>query len=160
MGICVERSLEMVIGILGILKAGGAYLPLDPSYPEERLESTLGDAQAFILLSQQPLLNAFPKHVNKLICLDADCDVISQCDQQNLLSGVAPKNAAYVIYTSGSTGKPKGVVVTHHNVVRLFEATEPWYQFNGYDVWTLFHSYAFDFSVWKYGVRCCMAGGW
>ncbi|MGC2062823.1 MAG: amino acid adenylation domain-containing protein [Thermodesulfovibrionales bacterium] len=148
-GVCVERSLEMIVSILGILKAGGAYVPLDPAYPKERLAFMLDDAKVPVLLTQQPLLHALPNHMSAIICIDSDWDVIAQCDHENLLSGVAPGNAAYVIYTSGSTGKPKGVLVTHYNVMRLFEAVQPWYQFNGYDVWTMFHSYSFDFSVWE-----------
>ncbi|WP_235526606.1 non-ribosomal peptide synthetase [Nostoc piscinale] len=111
-GICVERSIEMVVGLLGILKAGGAYLPLDPEYPTERLAFMLEDAQVSVLLTQQSLLARLPQHQAQLVCLDTDAQVISQASQDNLISGVQANDLAYVIYTSGSTGKPKGVAMT------------------------------------------------
>ncbi|MEH2268243.1 MAG: amino acid adenylation domain-containing protein [Nostoc sp.] len=110
-GICVERSLEMVVGILGILKAGGAYLPIDPEYPQERLSFMLQDAAVSILLTQQQLLKRLPKHQAQVICFDTDWLIISQSSQDNLISGVQANNLAYVIYTSGSTGQPKGVAL-------------------------------------------------
>ncbi|QIR37149.1 amino acid adenylation domain-containing protein [Tolypothrix sp. PCC 7910] len=110
-GLCVERSLEMVVGLLGILKAGGAYLPLDPEYPPERLSFMLEDAQVSVLLTQQSLVNRLPQHQAQLICLDTDWQLISQLSQENLISGVQASNLGYVIYTSGSTGKPKGVAM-------------------------------------------------
>ncbi|MEH2068924.1 MAG: amino acid adenylation domain-containing protein [Nostoc sp.] len=148
-GLCVERSLEMVVGLLGILKAGGAYLPLDPEYPTDRLSFMLEDAQVKVLLTQQQLIESLPKHQAHLVCLDTDWEKIAQNSHSNLENTATPSNLAYVIYTSGSTGKPKGVLVNHANVVRLFAATNSWYNFNQDDVWTLFHSYAFDFSVWE-----------
>ncbi|MBW4594952.1 MAG: amino acid adenylation domain-containing protein [Brasilonema angustatum HA4187-MV1] len=148
-GLCVERSLEMVVGLLGILKAGGAYVPLDPEYPTERLSFILKDAQVRVLLTQQHLVEKLPKHQARFVCLDSDWEKIAQNSSSNPLNSATPDNQAYVIYTSGSTGKPKGVLVNHSNVVRLFAATNSWYHFNVEDVWTLFHSYAFDFSVWE-----------
>ncbi|NCS15837.1 MAG: amino acid adenylation domain-containing protein, partial [Microcystis aeruginosa G13-12] len=148
-GICLERSLEMIVGLLGILKAGGAYLPLDPEYPSERLSFMLEDAQLSLLLTQQKLGENLPQHQASIICLDTDWEKIAENSQSNPENTVTPDNLAYVIYTSGSTGKPKGVLVNHSNVVRLFAATDAWYNFNSQDVWTLFHSYAFDFSVWE-----------
>ncbi|QLE40077.1 amino acid adenylation domain-containing protein [Nostoc sp. C052] len=148
-GICVERSLEMLVGLLGILKAGGAYLPLDPEYPQERLSFILEDAQVSILLTQQQLVESVPKHQARVVYLDSDWEKIAQNSESNPSDTATPDNLAYVIYTSGSTGKPKGVLVNHSNVTRLFAATEPWYHFDEQDVWTLFHSYAFDFSVWE-----------
>ncbi|NCS09615.1 MAG: amino acid adenylation domain-containing protein, partial [Microcystis aeruginosa G13-07] len=147
--ICLERSLEMIVGLLGILKAGGAYLPLDPEYPSERLSFMLEDAQLSLLLTQQKLGENLPQHQASIICLDTDWEKIAENSQSNPENTVTPDNLAYVIYTSGSTGKPKGVLVNHSNVVRLFAATDAWYNFNSQDVWTLFHSYAFDFSVWE-----------
>ncbi|MEH1866379.1 MAG: amino acid adenylation domain-containing protein [Nostoc sp.] len=148
-GLCVERSLEMVIGLLGILKAGGAYLPLDPDYPTERLSFMLEDAQVSVLLTQQQLVKSLLKHQACVVCLDTDWHTIAQNHHSNLDNTTTPDNLAYVIYTSGSTGKPKGVLVNHSNVTRLFAATDAWYKFNSDDVWTMFHSYAFDFSVWE-----------
>ncbi|WP_230458631.1 non-ribosomal peptide synthetase [Microcystis aeruginosa] len=148
-GICLERSLEMIVGLLGILKAGGAYLPLDPEYPSERLSFMLEDAQLSVLLTQQKLGETLPQHQASIICLDTDWEKIAENSHSNLENTVTPDNLAYVIYTSGSTGKPKGVLVNHSNVVRLFASTDSWYHFNSEDVWTLFHSYAFDFSVWE-----------
>ncbi|PHM11385.1 non-ribosomal peptide synthetase [Nostoc sp. 'Peltigera malacea cyanobiont' DB3992] len=148
-GLCVERSLEAIVGILGILKAGGAYLPLDPEYPTERLRFMLEDAQVKVLVTQQQLVESIPQHQAHLVCLDSDWEKIAQECELNPENTAATDNLAYVIYTSGSTGKPKGVLVNHSNVVRLFAATDAWYHFNAQDVWTMFHSYAFDFSVWE-----------
>ncbi|MEH2337086.1 amino acid adenylation domain-containing protein [Nostoc sp.] len=148
-GLCVERSLEMIVGLLGILKAGGAYVPIDPVYPQDRLSFMLEDAQLSVLLTQQQLVESLPQHQARIVCLDTDWEKIAQKCQSNLENTATPDNLAYVIYTSGSTGKPKGVLVNHNNVTRLFAATNSWYNFNSQDVWTLFHSYAFDFSVWE-----------
>ncbi|KYC42747.1 hypothetical protein WA1_15530, partial [Scytonema hofmannii PCC 7110] len=148
-GICVERSLEMVVGLLGILKAGGAYVPLDPDYPTDRLAYMLNDSQVSVLLTQEKCLTSLPEHTARVICLDRDWKDISTESKDNPVTGSTTDNLAYVIYTSGSTGQPKGTLVTHSNVVRLFAATDSWYHFNQDDVWTLFHSYAFDFSVWE-----------
>ncbi|MFC9446643.1 amino acid adenylation domain-containing protein [Bacillus cereus] len=149
-GLCVERSLEMIVGILGILKAGGAYVPLDPTYPEQRLQYILEDASIQLFVTQESLkeLKWLPENV-ELIYLDHDQDEIGKESKTLPVSGVSPQNLAYVIYTSGSTGNPKGVMIEHHNVIRLFKSTDCWYQFNEKDTWTLFHSYAFDFSVWE-----------
>jgi acyl-CoA synthetase (AMP-forming)/AMP-acid ligase II/acyl carrier protein len=148
-GICVERSLEMIVGILGILKAGGAYVPLDPEYPQERLNFMLEDSQVKVLVTQAKLVESIPEHQAQLICLDTDWEKIAQNITSNPENKSEPENLTYIIYTSGSTGKPKGVLVNHANVVRLFAATDSRYHFNSQDVWTLFHSYAFDFSVWE-----------
>ena len=147
--ICVERSLEMIIGLLGILKAGGAYVPLDPAYPKDRLAHMLADSHTPVLLTQESLLGHLPDAGTHVLCLDRDWPAIARESNANPPRSAAPANAAYVIYTSGSTGRPKGVVVCHEHVVRLFTATEHWFHFDGRDVWTLFHSYAFDFSVWE-----------
>ena len=112
-GICVERSLEMLIGLLAILKAGGAYIPLDPNYPKERLKFILEDTQAPVLLTQASLLERIPQHKAQVICLDDDYGTIAQQSQKNLPSELTTDNLAYTIYTSGSTGKPKGVQITH-----------------------------------------------
>ncbi|HKV09763.1 MAG TPA: amino acid adenylation domain-containing protein [Thermoanaerobaculia bacterium] len=144
-GLCVERSVAMVVGILAILKAGGAYVPLDPAYPEDRLRYLFADSGIRVLLTQSALRDRLPEHGAVVIDLDGPPET----------GGTAPPAAAdpaclaYVIYTSGSTGRPKGVGVTHANVVRLFASTEGLFDFGPGDVWTLFHSHAFDFSVWE-----------
>ncbi|MDB6110673.1 MAG: adpA, partial [Pedosphaera sp.] len=145
----LERSLKMVVAILGVLKAGGAYVPMDPAYPKERLSFMLEDTHAPVLLSMEHLRAGLPAHGAKLVCLDSDWERIATKSTGNPANLATDENPAYIIYTSGSTGKPKGVLVTHHNVVRLFQQTEPWYGFDSSDVWTLFHSYTFDFSVWE-----------
>ncbi len=165
-GIYVERSIEMVVGLLGILKAGGAYVPLDPNYPQDRLSYMLADSGVEVLLSQQELLSSLPSHTARVVCLDTDWGAIEQHSHENIEVGVRSDNLAYVIYTSGSTGVPKGVLVEHKNVVRLFAATQSWYHFNANDVWTNFHSIAFDFSVWEiwgalfYGGRLVIVPYW
>ncbi len=158
--ICMERSFDMVVATIAVLKAGGAYLPLDPAYPEERLAFMLEDAAPCVLLTQQKLLSLFgngePAATESAVrakpvplCVDTEWERMERFDSSNLPPVVTSSNLAYVIYTSGSTGKPKGTLVTHANVVRLFTATERAFGFNESDVWTLFHSNAFDFSVWE-----------
>ncbi|GAA6624250.1 amino acid adenylation domain-containing protein [Scytonema sp. NUACC26] len=117
-GICVERSLEMVVGLLGILKAGGAYVPLDPEYPTERLSFMLQDAQVSVLLTQQRLVERLPKSQVQFVYLDTDWQVISR-REENPITGVQATNLAYVIYTSGSTGQPKGVAMNHFSLCNL-----------------------------------------
>ncbi len=148
-GLCQERSVEMVVGILGVLKAGAAYVPMDPAYPAERLEFVLQDANARVLVTERAFVAKFPAFQNQVVCVEDVFDSQDPSQDNNPGTEVSLENLAYVIYTSGSTGKPKGVMVTHQNITRLLHATQPWYQFNESDVWTLFHSYAFDFSVWE-----------
>src|SRR5579864_5233350 len=148
-GLCVERSIEMLVGILGILKAGAAYLPLDPHYPHKRLALMLADANVGLVVTREHLISRLPQEGMAIVCLDRDRGHIEKHSVENPDIHVFPENAGYVIYTSGSTGKPKGVVVTHGNVLRLFTETHSWFNFSRHDVWTLFHSYAFDFSVWE-----------
>ncbi len=120
-GICVERSLEMIVGLLGILKAGGAYVPLDPAYPTERLAYMLADSQMTILVTQQDLVTLLPEHQAKVIYLDGDWkDIVPKDD--NLLIEISPEKLAYVIYTSGSTGKPKGVQIPHGAVTNFLNS--------------------------------------
>lgn len=116
-GVCLKRSPDMMVALLGILKAGGAYLPLDPGYPKERLQFMLKDSCVPVLLTEQQLLKELPSHSTKVVCIDSDWDKIAQCDNKNLVSVVKPENLAYVIYTSGSTGTPKGTMIIHRGVV-------------------------------------------
>ena len=151
-GLCVDRGVEMMVGILGILKAGGAYLPLDSSYPSERMSYMLADAAPKVIVTQQRLEKVLPASAARVIRLDAEWPTIATHGDDDLGADtlrLRPDHLAYVIYTSGSTGAPKGVMVEHANVVRLLRATEDWFHFDQKDVWTLFHSYAFDFSVWE-----------
>ena len=136
-GIKLERSEQMIISMLGILKSGGAYVPIDPGYPEERISYMLEDSQCKVLIDKKEI-----KRFEK-------ADKLKKYSKENLQKVTIPTNLAYVIYTSGSTGRPKGVLVEHKNVVRLFRTEEPLFDFSEKDVWTLFHSYAFDFSVWE-----------
>ena len=150
-GLCVERSLDLVVGIVGILKAGGAYLPLDPDYPAERLAFMLEDSRAPVLVAQAHLAGRLATAGARVVTLDGP-GAPDEAGSDAALppsGGAGPDNLAYVIYTSGSTGRPKGVMVSQANVVRLFRATEAWFGFGAGDVWTLFHSAAFDFSVWE-----------
>jgi amino acid adenylation domain-containing protein len=148
-GLYVPRGLAMIVGLLGILKAGGAYVPLDPASPQERLAFLLEDSQPALVVTQQPLQAHLPVNRYPCVSLDADQPYLAEQPCSNPTPTATPATLAYVIYTSGSTGKPKGTLVTHGNVTRLFRATEAWYRFQARDVWTLFHSIAFDFSVWE-----------
>jgi amino acid adenylation domain-containing protein len=118
-GLCIERSPLMIVGMLGILKAGGAYVPLDPEYPQARLSFMLEDTQVKVLLTQHNLVESLPQHQAHVICLDTQGQIISLANQDNLNSTLSAENLSYVIYTSGSTGTPKGVAVTHQAVNRL-----------------------------------------
>ncbi|WP_395309808.1 amino acid adenylation domain-containing protein [Mycobacterium sp. AMU20-3851] len=149
-GLRVERSPEVVIGILAILKAGAAYLPMDPLYPTDRIAFMLTDAAVRVVLTQHTFLDELHTLPVHTVCLD------QPLQDQPLPPVTTPTpppaeatsaDLAYVMYTSGSTGKPKGVRVTHHNVLRLFAATIPHFGFGPDDVWTLWHSYSFDISV-------------
>jgi amino acid adenylation domain-containing protein len=146
-GLRVHRGPEVVIGMLAILKAGAAYLPLDPVYPSDRIAFMLDDAAAQVVLTHSTLAGPLSELPVTCVCLDEPIPLTSAAPAAPLTP--TGEDLAYVIYTSGSTGKPKGVRVTHHNVLRLFAATDAWYNFGPHDVWTLFHSYAFDFSVWE-----------
>ncbi|HEU4562328.1 MAG TPA: amino acid adenylation domain-containing protein, partial [Longimicrobium sp.] len=149
-GLCLERSLEMVVAIVAVLKAGGAYVPLDPGSPAERLAFALADAGVPLVLVQEPVRATLPAVDGvEIINLDGAAEEIGAESAENPESGAGPGSLAYVIYTSGSTGAPKGALIEHRNVARLFAATQAGFGFGESDAWTLFHSYAFDFSVWE-----------
>ena len=148
-GVCAERSIEMVVALLGILKAGGAYVPLDPVNPDDRLSFIAADARVRVLLTQEHLAGRVDAHGATVLCLDRDWPDIATQSATPLACDVGPRDLAYVIYTSGSTGKPKGVMVEHVHVLRLFDAIQHWYGFDHTDVFSLFHSYAFDVSVFE-----------
>lgn len=148
-GLLVERSIELLVGLLGVLKAGGAYVPLDPDYPAQRVSYMLRDAGISVLLTQAHLVGLADGANSEVVFLDRDREEIAQQSREALSRTVSGENLAYIIYTSGSTGGPKGVMVTHANATRLFAATNDQFHFGPNDTWTLFHSYAFDFSVWE-----------
>jgi amino acid adenylation domain-containing protein len=146
-GICVERSIEMVVGLLGILKAGGVYVPLDPSYPAERLSYLLSDAGVQVLLTQNNLLSTLPSHSAQVVYLDTDWRVIESHSQDNLVTGVTPENLAYVIYTSGSTGQPKGVTIPQRNLVEHGTTIAAEYHLTASDRVLQFAALSFDVAL-------------
>jgi amino acid adenylation domain-containing protein len=145
-GLCLPRSPDLVISLLAILKAGAAYVPLDPDLPAERLAFLLADARVPVLLTRRQ--ERLPAGGARVLYLD-DEPAPGAEDVPLPESGVCPQDAAYVIYTSGSTGVPKGVVIHHEHVSRLFAACAGHFALSAGDTWTLFHSFAFDFSVWE-----------
>jgi len=157
-GICADRTLELVVGLLGILKAGGTYVPIDPQYPPERRAFMLQDSKSPIILTEQAMAGDFAVPATEVLLLDRDWPAVAAESDANPELNVGPDNLAYVIYTSGSTGQPKGTLISHRNVVRLFDATDAWFKFGPTDVWTLFHSVAFDFSVWELWGALCYGG--
>ncbi|MFE5220835.1 amino acid adenylation domain-containing protein, partial [Streptomyces sp. NPDC056626] len=147
--VALERSVDLVVALLAVVKAGAGYVPVDPSYPAERIAYVLDDAAPALLVTTR---EALPAQDVPTVLLDDPATVADLAGRSaDALAGVVVRaeHPAYVIYTSGSTGRPKGVVVSHGQVVRLFTQTESWFSFGAEDVWTLFHSYAFDFSVWE-----------
>ncbi|WP_133961398.1 non-ribosomal peptide synthetase [Burkholderia pseudomallei] len=150
--LCAERGIEMVVGLLAILKAGGAYVPLDPAYASDRLRGIVEDSQPALVLADAVGRAALGELDGALPVIDLETDALRWREMPPTNPEVASQHVhhlAYVIYTSGSTGRPKGVMVEHAQVVRLFGATQAWFGFDERDVWTLFHSHGFDFSVWE-----------
>ncbi|MGZ4163561.1 MAG: non-ribosomal peptide synthetase, partial [Tumebacillaceae bacterium] len=145
----MERSLEMVVAVLGVLKAGGVYVPIDPAYPMERVAFILEDTQAEVVLTQQHLMYSVPRSGAKVMCVDADWARIAEQSAENLSGVVTAENAAYVIYTSGSTGTPKGVVVEHRNVSNLLDAQKETFGITAGSRVLQFASQSFDPSVFE-----------
>ena len=146
-GLFVERSLMMMVGLLGIQKSGAAYVPLDPSYPAERLRLTLDDAQVPVLVTQQSLSSSMPKHATEVVYLDSDWAKIAAQPMSNPASGAMPEDLVYVIFTSGSTGRPKGVEVPHRAVVNLLTFMGKELEMGAEDVFPALASFAFDMSI-------------
>ena len=163
-GLCLERSLEMIIGILGILKAGGAYVPIDPDYPPQRLSYILGDAGVDILLTQFALQERLRKEHSerKVVCLDQDWPTINNSTPDKREVPVAPANLAYMIYTSGSTGKPKGTMLSHHGMVNLSLAQRDLFNVTSDSRVIQFASLGFDAATWEWvmaltnGAQLCL----
>ena len=149
-GIFMERSLEMVIGLLAVLKAGGAYVPLDPAYPEERLAFMMADAQAPVLLTQARLKARLPATEARLICLDTEWEAIERERDDNPTGRIKPENLAYVIYTSGSTGRPKGAMNTHRGICNRLLWMQETYQLTAVDRVLQKTPFSFDVSVWEF----------
>ena len=154
-GLCLERSVEMVVSLLGILKAGAAYVPLDPAYPQERLAYMLSDAQVSVLLTQQQLLSQLPQIQAQVVCLDASRAEIAQAAEANPASTVNLDNLAYVIYTSGSTGKPKGVLITHQGLCNLAKAQVQLFDVQPTSRVLQFASFSFDAAIWEVVMALC-----
>jgi amino acid adenylation domain-containing protein len=148
--ICAERSVEMVVALLGILKAGGAYVPLDPEYPRERLQTMQQEANFPVLLTQEHLLDRIPEGANHVICLDRDWRTIQEESPHNLRVLVSGKNLAYAIYTSGSTGKPKGVPNVHEGIVNRLLWMQDTYKLTAADRVLQKTPFSFDVSVWEF----------
>ena len=149
-GICAERSLEMVVGLLAILKAGGAYVPLDPAYPRQRLAYMLGDAAPALLLTQRHLLERLPAAAVPVFCLDRDAEQLDACPDDNPASVTLPEHLAYVIYTSGSTGQPKGAGVAHAGIANRLQWMQQAYGMTPADRVLQKTPFSFDVSVWEF----------
>jgi amino acid adenylation domain-containing protein len=157
-GICVERSLSMIIGLLAILKAGGAYIPLDPSYPIERIAFILEETQAPVLLTQASIWETTAQHQAQVVCLDTDWHLIAQQSQDNVFSELTTDNLAYVIYTSGSTGKPKGVMIRHASTVAMLDWANKTFTPEARAGVLASTSICFDLSVFEVFVPLCCGG--
>ncbi|MEL6865268.1 MAG: amino acid adenylation domain-containing protein [Bacteroidota bacterium] len=147
-GVCLERSPQMIISLLAVLKCGAAYVPIDPDYPQDRINYVIADAQLTCLITERAVSERVAADVPSIL-LDEEEALIAQQSAEAPQIAVQPNDLAYIIYTSGTTGKPKGVMIEHRNVVRLFYNEHNLFDFGPADVWTLFHSFCFDFSVWE-----------
>ncbi|MGZ8172154.1 MULTISPECIES: amino acid adenylation domain-containing protein [Methylobacter] len=149
-GLCVERSLEMIVGLMGILKAGGAYVPLDPGYPQDRLDFMIADVNAPIVLTQAGLLNKLALCSTKILCLDTQWHEVAVEPATNPVVAIMPENLAYCIYTSGSTGQPKGVGVPHQGILNRLQWMQEQYGLNEMDRVLQKTPFSFDVSVWEF----------
>ncbi len=149
-GVCMERSLEMVISLYAIHKAGGGYVPLDPDYPQARLEFMIGDIEAPIILTQESIKHVIPETDATIIALDSQWDAIGQLSKENLEQVTDETNLAYIIYTSGSTGNPKGVMNQHDGIINRLIWMQQEYQLTDADVVLQKTPYSFDVSVWEF----------
>ena len=147
--ICLQRSARMLVAMLAVVKAGGAYVPIAPEAPPERNAFILEDSRAVLLISLTTLAKGLEHGTLRIVDLDEQQAAIDVRPDNDPDLPIAIDRLLYVIYTSGSTGKPKGALITHFNAARLFAATDHWFDFGANDVWTMFHSFAFDFSVWE-----------
>ena len=147
--ICLERSLEMVVGIYGAMKAGAAYVPIDPTYPQDRLAFMLQDADVPVLLTQEKLRGKLPPHRARVVCLDSEWPAISQQSTEAPRTGVTAANLAYMIYTSGSTGQPKGAMNTHRGICNRLLWMQDAYQLTADDRVLQKTPFSFDVSVWE-----------
>ncbi|MEM1170262.1 MAG: amino acid adenylation domain-containing protein [Cyanobacteria bacterium P01_H01_bin.35] len=154
-GICLERSIETIVGLLGILKAGGAYLPLDPNYPSERLAYMLEDSGISVLLTSERLVEQLPSNNVRAIYLDSPQAILASKSQENTDNRAKPDNLAYIIYTSGSTGKPKGVMVTHQGLCNLAKTQIKMFYLQQNSRILQFASLSFDASIWEIVMSLC-----
>ncbi|MGH3671943.1 MAG: non-ribosomal peptide synthetase, partial [Pseudonocardiaceae bacterium] len=148
-GVCLDRGVDIVMALLAVLKSGAAYVPLDPEYPTERLELMLEDSGVSVVVTRAAFTDRVSGDKRALVAVDADAELISTASTTDPDAGVVGDHTAYVIYTSGSTGVPKGVVIRHASVVDRLEGVARSHGFGPDDVWTAFHSFSFDFSVWE-----------
>src|SRR2546421_5065696 len=149
-GVCLERSLDLVVALLAILKAGGAYVPLDPTYPAERLAYMIQDAQLPLVLTQERLRERLPQEGRQLLCLDSDWQASASWPEEDPVSSVQPDNLAYMIYTSGSTGRPKGVMNIHRGLCNRLFWMQQTYQLTPADRVLQKTPFSFDVSVWEF----------
>jgi amino acid adenylation domain-containing protein len=149
-GLYLEQSIELIVGMLGILKAGAAYLPIDPVYPRKRVEFILADSNTEVVVTTATGKQQLESSGCRIALVEEQGEQVARVeDAEPARPEGSDRDLAYVIYTSGSSGTPKGVLVEHYNVTRLFEATREWFHFDQHDTWTMFHSISFDFSVWE-----------
>jgi amino acid adenylation domain-containing protein len=148
-GLLLGRSAQMIVAVLGVLEAGGAYVPIDPFYPPDRIAFMLADAGVGVVVTEGPLASSLAGSGCRCLCLDREAESLAAESGAGPGIEVPADSLAYVIYTSGSTGRPKGTLISHRNVTRLLRCADGRFDFDSRDVWALFHSLAFDFSVWE-----------